>query len=81
MSKKKFKVGDKVRIRTWKKMKKEFGIRNGEIDCSASFTKPMKYLCEAEFTIKRIRFDPDGVLYVKRIDCFYITPDMIERVK
>lgn len=40
-----FKVGDRVKIRSWESMEKEFGSYEGSIRCCASFTKLMKPLC------------------------------------
>ena len=41
-----FKVGDRVRIKTWEQMKKEFGENfDGEINCRPCFTEYMKHLC------------------------------------
>lgn len=42
-----FKVGDKVRIRQWEDMKKEFGMTRSReaIDCKFTFTEAMKHLC------------------------------------
>lgn len=40
-----FKVGDRVKIRSWESMEKEFGSYEGSIRCRASFTKLMKPLC------------------------------------
>lgn len=49
---KSYKVGDKVKIRAWDDMEKEFGLReNGSIDCMFSFTKAMKQYCGKIMTI------------------------------
>ena len=55
----KFKVGDKVRIRTWDNMAKEFGITAmGSINVPFSFTKQMnEELSGKVFTIKDIKDD------------------------
>lgn len=51
----KFKVGDKVRIRQWDDMKKEFGtVSWGAINCSNSFTEGMRELCGKKATISHI---------------------------
>lgn len=48
----KFKVGDKVRIRTWEDMEKEFGVDgDGDIKCYKLFVKNMKHLCGRLATI------------------------------
>jgi len=39
----KYKIGDKVRIKTWKEMEKEYGLSHyGHIKCSPYFKKPME---------------------------------------
>lgn len=51
----KFKVGDKVRIRQWEDMKREFGtVSWGAINCSNSFTEGMRELCGKKATISDI---------------------------
>lgn len=73
----KFRVGDRVRIKSWKDLKKEFGKDlQGEIPCKAYFTKPMKYLCGREFFINEIDTD-GGFERIKKIDAWTITPDMV----
>ena len=54
MSKKyNFKVGDRVRIRQWDDMVKEFGVDfTGDIKCTRWFTPLMKHLCGRIATIK-----------------------------
>lgn len=48
----KHKVGDTVKIRSWKSMKNEFGVNpNGDIPTWAVFTKCMRHLCQREVTI------------------------------
>ena len=45
-------VGQRVRIRDWDDMEKEFGSDGlGDIRCPATFTKHMKYLCGKTATI------------------------------
>lgn len=52
----KFKVGDRVRIRQWDDMAKEFGIDwDGDISMPPpTFTKDMKYLCGRTATVTEI---------------------------
>ncbi len=38
----KYKVGDRVRIKTWDQMKSEFGVQDGYIDCKLRFTPEME---------------------------------------
>lgn len=54
----KFKVGDRVKIKSWDRMVKEFGMEHSDIDCRGPFTSTMKYLCGLEGTI--IAFEDDG---------------------
>lgn len=54
-NKMKFKVGDKVRIRQWDDMEKEFGTdASGSIKCCGTFTKGMRELCGKKATISDI---------------------------
>jgi hypothetical protein len=46
----KYKVGDRVRIKTWNQMKKEFGVQvynPSYIDCTPSFIYPMEEFLES----------------------------------
>ena len=55
MTERNFKVGDKVRIRSWEDMESEFGLdEQGNIDCRYLFTREMQYLCGKDFTISSI---------------------------
>lgn len=73
-----FKAGDIVRFRTWDDMKKEFGLRDGYIDCKFAFIREMKYLCGKEFEITKV--GKNGHVYGH--DCrFDISTDMIEHVR
>lgn len=54
----KYKVGDRVKIRQWDDMEKEFGLNDfGSIKCACGFVDNMKSLCGRTATIKEI----DGV--------------------
>lgn len=55
MREEEIRVGDRLRIREWDDMADEFGIRNGEIQCDATFVQGMKRLCGMPFTVKDIR--------------------------
>lgn len=64
--KNKFKVGDRVRIRQWDDMVKEFGLINGcripfTKTCGTTFTVDMKHLCGRTATITRIYYDTEEV--------------------
>ena len=51
----KFKIGDKVRIRSWESMEKEFGLNwRGEINCPILFVKGMKEYCGTIQTITAV---------------------------
>ena len=51
----KFKVGDKVRVRSWESMEKEFGLNwRGDINCPVLFLKGMKEYCGTIQTITAI---------------------------
>lgn len=55
----KFKVGDKVKIKSWEEMEEEFGLDHAEnINCNFGFTKAMKKYCGTVATIRKI--DSDG---------------------
>lgn len=64
--KNKFKVGDRVRIRQWDDMVKEFGLTDhGYIPftktCATTFTDFMKHLCGRTATIIGINYDTEKV--------------------
>lgn len=83
----KFKVGDKVRIREWDDMEKQFGLNPvfGSIACTCSFSTGMKHLCGRTATITSIDADR-GWCELEfddksgRLDWIY-TIDMIEPVR
>lgn len=51
----KFKVGDRVRIKSWEQMEKEFGKDCFEsINCIPRFIEDMKHLCGKTATIDEI---------------------------
>ena len=64
--KNKFKVGDRVRIRQWDDMVKEFGLTvDGHIPftktCCTTFMDDMKYLCGRTATITSINYKTEEV--------------------
>lgn len=85
----KFKVGDKVRIRQWDDMEKEFGTdAYGNINCSASFSNRMRQLCGKKATISHIgKFFSQNVSLTDFEDCkgidtnWYYSTDMLEPVE
>ncbi len=81
----KFKVGDKVKIKSWQEMEEEFGLNCAEnINCNFTFTKEMEKYCGAVATIRRI--DSDGEVELtstsSNLDFSYWTfsTDMIKKV-
>lgn len=72
-----FQPGQRVRIRQWDDMAREFGYGSGgSIPCEASFIDDMRYLCGQEFTIETI-YDGNRVNFVENND-FNYSLDMIE---
>ena len=78
-----FKVGDRVRIKTWEQMEKEFGVEFSWIACKCRFNSEMRHLCGRTATISDINdykvkltdwSDDTGGLY------WTISTDMIELV-
>lgn len=76
-----FKVGDRVRFKTWEQMEKEYGFDEyGEIRTTTNFTECMKHLCGTFATIKIIKgnevilsdFSSQGMT------CFCFSTEMIE---
>lgn len=64
--KNKFKVGDRVRVKQWDDMVKEFGLTdNGHIPftktCGTIFVDGMKHLCGRTATITSINYDTEEV--------------------
>lgn len=68
-SKYSFKVGDRVRFRSWDDMKREFGVEpeTGRINIRNKiyFTKDMRPLCKTYATIESIHVYRDGLLRVE----------------
>lgn len=84
--KEEFEVGDRVIIRDWDDMEKEFGINfPGSIQCRCGFTKDMEKLCGEVAQIKGFdRFEHDVVKlefesFTGNIYCSFST-DMIRKV-
>lgn len=54
----KFKIGDRVQIKTWKEMKKEYGLdKDGDItpnDGGCGFVRSMRFLCGAFATVESV---------------------------
>ena len=85
----KFKVGDRVRIRQWDDMEKEFGTdAYGSINCHCSFTRSMRKLCGKKATILHIgNFFSQNVSLTDFENCkgietnWYYSMDMLEPVE
>ena len=76
----KYKVGDRVRIKTWEKMEKEFGLNQcGNIKCSWPFMKEMENELNRVYSdrIVEILKTHKDLYDVKNIECIW-TNDMIE---
>lgn len=76
-----FKIGDRVRIRAWDDMSREFGEdEDGIANHAPYFVKGMKYLCGEEATIA----DIDGnyvILNFQVDDDWYFSVEMLEPVE
>lgn len=76
-----FKVGDRVRFKTWEQMEKEFGLdENGDIRTIARFSKLRKHLCGTFATIDSLTGSYVGlrVFSAQEEDHYLCTLDMIE---
>ena len=77
----KYKVGDKVRVRQWDDMAKEFGESAGSIDTPAcSFEENMRLYCGTIVTIKEVK--NDELYYIEEDnEDWYWTDEMFEPYK
>ena len=79
-----FKVGQKVRIRAWEDMEKEFGTTYcNEIKCKFTFVHEMKHLCGRIATITNIDKDKQvGLDFEDKSGkiCWAYSTDMIEPI-
>jgi len=76
MSNIKYNVGDRVRIREWADMERQFGLNmNGNINCKFVFVDDMRDLCGKVFVIERIAGDH---FYLTPSAGWQISADMIE---
>lgn len=72
-----FNVGDKVIIRQWDDMEREFGLTGNAINCDCLFVPSMKSICGKVFTITQIEHDR----VVRGLEVGHvISVDMIEHV-
>ena len=75
----KYKVGDKVTIRQWDDMKKEFGLNTvGIIACKAKFTNSMREFCGKTIVIDEVLHS--GNYKIKNVNWVW-SDDMFEPVK
>ena len=74
-----FNVGDKVVVREWDDMEREFGLTvGGSINCKCTFVPAMINLCGREFVITKI--ENEKTVYGHDFSCF-ISVDMIKLVE
>lgn len=80
----KYKVGDKVRVRQWDDMAKEFGFSGctkSNIDIlGCLFTNSMKKFCGSVVTISNIASDNSRYLIKEDCQSWYWTDDMFENM-
>lgn len=77
-----YKVGDRVRIKTWEKMAQEFGVdEDGDIRTSNTFyfNKSMKQYCEKIYVIKNANYYNGYYYRLEGIDDYTFNDDMIEQ--
>lgn len=82
---KQFNIGDKLRIRQWDDMAKEFGVVDNEIMCHHGFPETMRHLCGLPFTVIDIEYDEyyseegtEGLRDDDWSDYWLISADMLE---
>ena len=77
-----FKAGEKVIIKDWDGMKKEFGLNsNGNINCAGCFTIGMRNLCGKTATIVFIEGKRVWLDFGSKANNFTFSTDMIKPVK
>lgn len=53
------KVGDKLRVREWEDMEREFGLdRDGDIKCTPFFIEEMRKFCGKVVNVNEVAYDP-----------------------
>ena len=78
----KYKVGDKVRVRQWDDMAREFGLDEyGDIAMSYFFSKEMEKYCGKEVEISSIFEAPDGFYLIKGDTINAFSDDMFEPIE
>ena len=74
----KFKVGDKVRVRSWESMEKEFGFIDKWNTINNGFVTGMRNYCGNIYEISEVH---DGICFLKTCSNYWFTYDMLEPVK
>lgn len=77
------KVGDRLRIREWDDMEREFGVHAaGWIRCKNVFAPQMRPLCGAQFTVAEIESCGSGSCIYHSVEGvenpYFISADMLE---
>ena len=71
----KYKVGDKVKVRSWEEMEKQYGLDfDGDINISVCFVKSMREYCGKILTINRVCSDH----YNMAESCWNWTDEMLK---
>ena len=83
MPKRIFKIGDKVRIREWDDMAREYGEEFGDIKTRIRFVGSMRKLCGMKFTIENVDTERCGfTTYLDRegsvLNQWLISGEMLE---
>ena len=77
-----YEVGEKVIIKEWSEMEREFGLNsNGNIKCAGCFTKQMKCLCGKRATIMLIEGNQVWLDFGNKANNFAFSTDMIKKVE
>lgn len=74
----KFKVGDKVRVRSWESMKKEFGVIDKWNTINNGFTTGMRNYCGNIYEISAVH---DDYYSLKNCSSYWFVDNMLEPVK
>lgn len=73
----KYKVGDKVRVRSYDSMKEQYGVRfDGSIPVRCTFVLNMKKFCETTVTISKVMSKSYYIREDREI--YYWSDDMFE---
>ena len=58
-----YEVGQKVRVKSWEQMEREYGSNDGIIDTPSSFTPEMQCFCGKQYRIKALHNTVDNNVY------------------